>query len=515
MINYLKFKKYFRMEPISCSTWASTQALLAKECNPPIDLSNNSLRQIFKISIGGKRFRIKITNKYGNDSLEIKSISIASINSQGAGQIELNTLKKITFGNNGSISISKGEEINTDIIDYHLPSSSEVAISIHFGETPENLTGHPGSKTYSFIEEGNQVFEKTFSSENKIAHWYIISAIEVSSNPRKKTIVCFGDSITDGTGSTNDKQNRWPDLLSTKLHLNKETSDIAVVNKGIGGNRITTQGLERFSYDVLKVKGVSHIIVLYGVNDINHLNATSAEIISAYKNIISQAHKNNIFIYAGTILPYGKHGSWTDKREKNRQEANAWIRNTKKEDGGFDGFFDFDELIRDPENPHAMYSAYDCGDGLHPSPEGYQQLVQAIDNLEIFNQVPDSDDQNIEEIDLSFQKGVKFELGFTLEKGETISVNIKGTSEGSYGFRVLTANEEGTKTSDYYYTGKIEKCEFQITNLKIEVQEDSNYIIIRRPISTININNIILKYLEVATEDKSKVFEMKEGSLLK
>ena len=495
------------------TTWAT--AVYQTE-SPKIELTNNSIRQIVHISASGDNLRLRLSNKAGKTKLEIKEATIADSLTQGTGEILTNTLTSLTFnGGKTSIVIPPGEELYSDTISYSLKALSEVAISIHFGETPENLTGHPGSKTYSFIEEGNKVFEKTVSSENKIAHWYIISAIEVSSNPRKKTIVCFGDSITDGTGSTNDKQNRWPDLLSTKLHLNKETSDIAVVNKGIGGNRITTQGLERFSYDVLQVKGISHIIVLYGVNDINHLNATSAEIISAYKSIISQAHKNNIFVYAGTILPYGKHGSWTDKREKNRQEANAWIRNTKKEDGGFDGFFDFDELIRDPENPHAMYSSYDCGDGLHPSPEGYQQLVQAIDNLEIFNQVPDSDDENIEEIDLSFQKGVKFELGFTLEKGETISVNIKGTSEGSYGFRVLTANEEGTKTSDYYYTGKIEKCEFQITNLKIEVQEDSNYIIIRRPISTININNIILKYLEVATEDKSKVFEMKEGSLLK
>ena len=157
--------------------------------------------------------------------------------------------------------------------------------------------------------------------------------MEVSSNPRKKTIVCFGDSITDGSGSTDDKQNRWPDLLSTKLHLNLETSDIAVVNKGIGGNKITTQGLERFSYDVLEVKGVSHIIVLYGVNNINNYNSTSSDLISAYKQIIYKAHKNNIYIYGGTILPYGKYGKWNEEREKSRQETNDWIRTTKKEDG--------------------------------------------------------------------------------------------------------------------------------------------------------------------------------------
>lgn len=495
------------------TTWAT--AVYQTE-NPNKELTNNSLRQIIRISASGNNLRLKLSNKVGKTKLEIKGVAIADSLTQGTGEILTNSLALLTFnGGKTSIVIPPGEEIYSDTISFSLKALSEIAISIYFGETPQELTGHPGSRTYSFIEEGNKINERTISAENKIAHWYIISAVEVSSNPRKKTIVCFGDSITDGTGSTNDRQNRWPDLLSTKLHLNKETSDIAVVNKGIGGNRITTQGLERFSYDVLDIKGVSHIIVLYGVNDINHLNATSSEIISAYKKIISLAHKNNILIYAGTILPYGKHKSWTEEREKNRQEANAWIRNTNKKDEGFDGFFDFDELIRDPQNPLIMYQAYDCGDGLHPNPEGYQQLVQAIDDLETFNKEPDFNDEDNNEIDLSFQKGIKFQLDFILKKGETISVNIKGKSEGSYGFRVLTANVEETKTSDYYYTGKIEKSDFQITNLKIEVQEDSNYIVIRRPISTININNIILSYLEVTTEEKSKIFEMKEGTLLK
>ena len=497
------------------STYFATWATAVYETeHPKLELTNNSIRQIVHISASGENLRLKLSNRLGKTKMEIKEITIADSLTQGTGEIVLNTLTPLTFnGGEKGIIISPGEEIYSDTISYSLKALSEIAISIYFGETPENLTGHPASRTNSFIEEGNKIYNQSISRENKIAHWYVISAVEVSSNPRKKTIVCFGDSITDGSGSTDDKQNRWPDLLSTKLHLNLETSDIAVVNKGIGGNKITTQGLERFSYDVLEVKGVSHIIVLYGVNDINNYNSTSSDLISAYKQIIYKAHKNNIYIYGGTILPYGKYGKWNEEREKSRQETNDWIRTTKKEDGGFDGFFDFDKLIRDPDNPQIMYSSYDCGDGLHPSPEGYQQLVQAIDNLDIFNEEHEFI-YDYGELKLFDEKGVKFKLDFKLEKGQKISVNIKGISNGSYGFRFHTANEEGIKTSDYFYSGKYGDCQFGLINMQIIVNEESNYIVIRRPLSTINIENIILKYLEVVTEDKNKIFEMEEGVLL-
>ena len=345
------------------TTWATS---VYETESPKMELSNNTIRQIIHISASGEIIRLKLSNKNGKTNLEIKEVTIADSLTQGTGEIDTNTLTTLYFNKEKSIIIYPGEEIYSDSFSYNLKPLSEIAISIYFGETPSNLTGHPKSRTYSFIEEGNKIYNQTISKKNKIDHWYIISSIEVYSNPPKKTIVCFGDSITDGTGTTIDRQDRWPDLLSIKLHLNKETNNIAVVNKGIGGNKITTQGLKRYSYDVLEVKGVSYIIVLYGVNDINN-SKTSSDIINAYKQIINKAHDNNIFIYAGTILPYGKYNKWNEEKEKYRQEVNYWIRNTKKEDGGFDEFFDFDELLKDPDNPSIIYSKYDCGDGLHSS----------------------------------------------------------------------------------------------------------------------------------------------------
>ena len=492
------------------TTWGT--AILSTE-NPKVELSKNSIRQIIHISSSGNNIRLKLSNKMGKTNLEIKGITIADTLSQGTGEININTLTSFTFNKKNNATIPPEEEIYTDTINYPLKALSEVAISIYFGSTPERLSGHPNSRTFSFIEEGNKIFEKEFSKANKIDHWYFISSLEINLKTPKKTIVCFGDSITDGAGSDMDKQSRYPDWLSIKLNLNKNTSNIGVINKGINGNRITTQGIERYSYDVLDIKGVTYIMVLYGVNDINLLNATSDEVISAYKNIIKLAHKNNIFIFAGTILPYGNFFRWTEEREKYRKEINHWIRNTKPENGGFDYVFDYDKIIKDPNNETIIFSIYDSGDGIHPNSQGYQKMVQAIDNLEIFTKNPNFDEKSYEII-LVDKIGIKFKLDFEIKKDDEIIVNIKGTCEGSKGFRVLTNNGEGKKTSDYYYTGILDKGEF-VMEYQFKVNDDSNYIVIRRPISTINIDNITLEYIEVKSGEKKNIFRsLDEGIFL-
>ena len=478
---------------------------------PTFELSNNSIRQIVHISESGDNLRLKLSNKFGKTDLVIREITIADSASQGSGEVDVNTLVPLTFNGKAGVTIPSGSEIYSDTVPYPLKSLSEIAISIYFGETPTNLSGHSGSWTNSFIEEGNKIYVPIFSKENKIANWYFISAVEVYSDSPKKVIVCFGDSITNGQGSSIDKQNRWTDFLSLKLHLNQETSDIAVVNKGINGNRIITQGLERFPYDVLEVKGVTHIMVLYGVNDINLLNATSSEIISAYKQIIQEAHNNNLFIFAGTILPYGNFHRWTEERENYRKEVNHWIRNTKPEDGGFDAVFDYDELIKDPYDETKIYSDYDSGDGIHPNSEGYQIITQAINDLELFTRKAHFNSKRIEIVN---KKGLKFKLNFEIEKDEEVDIKINGICEKSNGFRVLTNNNEGIKTSDYFYSGKLDK-EFEFS-FKLKVCENSDYIVIRRPLSTINIDNIIVNSIEVSKGDIHQTFDsLEEGEFIK
>ena len=281
------FNKNFSDESSYFTTWAT---VISNVFTPKMKLSNNSLRQIVCVSASGNNIRLKLSNKKGKTNLEIKEINIANSKSQGFGEIDYNSIAYLTFKGEKEIIIPPKQEIYTDTITYNLKPLSEVSISIYFGITPDILTGHKSSRTHSFIEEGNKISDEKFSNNHKIACWFFISGIEVSSLAKKKTIICFGDSITDGSGSTINKQNRWIDLLTNKLYLNKDTSDLAVVNKGLSGSKITKNGLQIFSNDVLKVRGVTYIIVLIGINDINS-NKNSSQIISAYKQIIEEADK--------------------------------------------------------------------------------------------------------------------------------------------------------------------------------------------------------------------------------
>ena len=372
------------------STYFTTWATAIYSTRPPsIHLNKNSLRQIVKVSASGEKIRVKFSNILGKDNLEIKKVCIADLISNN--EVNVKEMKFLTFKGRNSVVIRGGEEIYSDTIFYPLKALSEVAISIYFGSVPKKLSGHLLPLTYSYIEKGNKINKKIFSRDNRARHWYFISAIEVSSESPKKTIVCFGDSITDGVSGTGDARNNYPDILSERLHKNKETSDIAVINKGIDGNRLTLQGIERYERDVLDIKGVAYIMFLFGVNDINGLNANSDIIISTYKQVIQKAHERNIFIYAGTILPfalYRRKHLWNKNKEKARQEVNSWIRKTKPEDGGFDAFFDYDLLLKDPKNETILKDVYDCGDGIHPSLEGYKKMVDAIKDLKIFTKKP-------------------------------------------------------------------------------------------------------------------------------
>ena len=366
-----------------CVTWSNAQNLVPKDSSPSIDLSNNSLRQIVKISIGGEKFRIKISNKHGNDSLEIKSISLAKSHSQGSGQIELSSIKKLTFNNNEFISIPKGELIYTDPFDYNLPLCSEVAISIFFGKVPSDITGHIYSITNSFIEKGNKINEEKFSDEYKVTHWYFISNIEIVSHTPIKGVVCFGDSITDGRFSSIDKQERWPDFLFKKLQDVK--IDIAINNQGLSGTSLSTAGLERYEDNVLRQNGVKYIIILYGINDITKLNKNENDIIEVYKKVIRKAHEANMLIYGGTLTPFKGYRLYTEEKNVIRNKVNEWIRNSKKIMDGFDEIIDFDLVLRDGNDINKVNDNYNSGDCVHLNSLGYERMKDAFSDLTIFS----------------------------------------------------------------------------------------------------------------------------------
>lgn len=492
-------------EPLTYSTtWATSlfQLRFFPVFAPPVDLKEKTLRQIIRVSSSAKIMRLKISNKFGKTDLEIKSINIADSKSQGTGEIISNTITPIKFLSNNGVIIPPGEEVYSDLFTYSLKSLSEVAISIYFGSVPEEITGHDTSMTYSFIEEGDKINNINISTENKVARYFFISLLEKVSSVKKSCVVCFGDSITDGVGSKNDKHNRYPDFLAMKLKLNEDTSYLSVVNEGISGNLLTTSGLERYSNDVLQIKGVKYILVLYGVNDLNFLDSTYTDIVNAYQKLINSAHEKNILIYGCTILPYGKTNIWTEAREKTRLAINNWIRNTKRENGGFDAFFDFDKYIKDPDDETKMKEIYDSGDGLHPNSEGYERMVQAIDDLNLFTIDPKFEYY----LDVIDKTGIKFKLNFFIEKNDGPYVFIKGKCQESNGFRVALYNDNNEKVSDYFYSGKLTNSYFEY-NIILKAQQKASYIIIRRPLSTINIDNISFSYLEIKTVNQTQTID--------
>ena len=487
------------VETLTYSTTWATSLYQIRFSN--LVLKEKTLRQIIHVSSSAQIMRLKLSNKFGKTGLEIKSINIADSKSQGTGEIISNTITPIQFKGEDGVVIPPGEEIYSDIFTYSLKTLSEVAITIYFGSVPEEITGHDTSMTYSFIEEGNSINNDNFSTENKIPRYFFISLLEIVSKVKKSCVVCFGDSITDGMGSKNDKHNRYPDFLSMKLKLNKDTSYLSVVNEGISGSLLTTQGIERFSHDVLQIKGVKYIVFLYGVNDLNFLDSTYADIIFAYQKLITLAHEKNILIYGSTILPYGKNGIWTEAREKTRRALNNWIRTTKSEDGGFDAIFDFDEYIKDPDDETKMKDIYDSGDGLNPNSEGYERMVQAIDDLDLFTKEPKFNYY----LDIYDKIGIKFKLDFYIEENDGPYIYIKGKCEENNGFRIALYNDNNEKVSDYFYSGKLQNSYFEFSII-LKAKKKANYIIIRRPISTINLDNISFSHLEINTLNDTQIF---------
>lgn len=368
-----------------CGTWASSQ--YSSEGNmPPVTLAGNSLRQIVKTSVEGEYLRFHFSNYLGAEKLVLKSVHVAKSAGQGSAAIIPETDTIITFNGKTGTEISPYSDAISDTIKFSAPALSELAITIYFGVIPSTLTGHIGSRTNSFIEFGNQVSLEKFSKSFKTTHWYVLSGIDVSTTDECNSIVCFGDSITDGRGTTDDKQNRWTDILSNRLQQNPKTKNLGVINQGIGGTCITSSGVERFQRDVLAQRKVKYLVILYGVNDIIYANISSEILINTYKKMISKAHEQNMIVYGGTILPFKNANGWNSQKEQIRKEVNNWIKTASVEEGGFDGFIDFATPMTDPVNEDALNKELNFeNDGLHPNAKGYDVMGNSIDLSLFYN----------------------------------------------------------------------------------------------------------------------------------
>jgi lysophospholipase L1-like esterase len=358
---------------------------------PDSEWRDASLRQIVRVSLPGGRMRVRLSNVYGSAPLVIDAATIARAVRPGVSDVEASSLRKLTFDGRESVAIPANGEFYSDVVTLDHASQADFAISMHLRDTPARQTGHPGSRTTSFITSGNRVAETAWPDSRKFVRWYNIADIEVEAPLGVGAVVAIGDSITDGHGSTTDHNDRWTDALVMRL-AREGGPAMAVVNAGIGGNRLLREGLgpnviSRFDRDVLSRSGVTHAIVLIGVNDlgIQHRNgedtpAARAKLVTdletGYRQLVERAHAHGICVIGGTILPYvgSDYYKPNDLNDADRRELNDWIRTSTT----FDAVADFDAATRDPAEPRRMRKEDDIGDGLHPSPAGFRAMAEAV-----------------------------------------------------------------------------------------------------------------------------------------
>jgi lysophospholipase L1-like esterase len=366
-------------------TWSTAPQLVETGNNPPAPgLSNNTLRQIVRASIGGDSLRMRFSNEFSSSAVTFHEVHIAV--SKGGGAIDSIRDKVLAFSGQAEVTLAPGTAITSDPVAFDLQPRMDLAITIYYGNTSATVTGHPGSRTTSYLMTGNEVSRADFAGAVTTDHWYNINSIEVLAAPSAASVAILGNSITDGRGSTTNMQNRWPDIFSESLLKDSSTQHVGVLNMGIGGNAVLSGGLgptgvSRFDRDILNQAGVRWAIVFEGVNDIGGVRSAAAAttiasgLIAAYQQMIVKAHAKSIRIYGATILPFNGNGYYNQYSEQCRSTVNAWIRGS----GNFDACIDFDQLMRNPQDTTRLGCATYQNDGLHPDAAAYRTMGESID----------------------------------------------------------------------------------------------------------------------------------------
>ena len=363
-------------------TWATAPQTVVKSFMPYNNcMTNRSVRQVVKVSIGGDVIRLKLSNIYSMQPVEIRSIYIA--HAKDSSDIDAKTAQYFKFGNSYKTVIPAGKQIVSNALKFKLRNLERVAITINYTSAPEIPTVHMGSRTTSYIMKGLTNAHSNFAKAFRENHWYNISGIDVyTMSNNMSAIAIIGNSITDGKCSTDNAQNRWPDVMSEMLQLKHKITNQGVLNLGIGNNRVTVPGgfgalaKERFDRDILMQSGVKKVVIFEGVNDIGAARSGSSEtvarkIIESIQGMMKKAKARKMKVYLGTITPFKGAGYYTHFHEAARLYVNDWIRSQAK---NVDGILDFAKLLQDPNDDRRMKREYASNDWLHTNPTGYKVM---------------------------------------------------------------------------------------------------------------------------------------------
>jgi len=363
---------------------APTAPIAPPTPRPARGFNNQTLRMVFHASLGGSQVRVHLSNAYGASPLVVGAAHIA-LHGADSG-IVAGSDHALTFGGRSSTTIPVGAEMISDAVAMDLPKVAELAVSVYVsGDTGPADVHSLGLHTTWVSQAGDFTGAASFTDPEKTQSWYWVSEVDVQAPAAAATIIAFGDSITDGATSTPDTDRSWPSYLAQRIAANPATANIAVVNQGISGNKVLSDGagvsaLARFDRDVLAVPGAKWLMILEGINDINGAARptpgtwpiTADDLIGAMKQMITKAHDHGIQVIGCTLTPFGNA---TDSAEAMRTRLNDFIRNG----GMFDKVVDFDAVIRDPASPRQFKAGYNNTDKLHPNDAGYKAMADAID----------------------------------------------------------------------------------------------------------------------------------------
>jgi lysophospholipase L1-like esterase len=352
---------------------------------------NQTLRQKLRISVGGGQLRIRVSNELGTTPLVIGAATVAIAGAESA--IDPASLRALTFGGQASITIPAGAPAVTDAVDLTVGDLAELAISLYLPQETVPATMHMGRTAY-VSQAGDFTRAAALDGATLTTNHVYLTGVYVRTTEDVAVVATLGDSITDGAASTPHSYNSWPDHFAARV-ASGDGRKLAIVNHGISGNQVLRDGagvsaLARFDRDVLSTPGLTHVIVLEGINDIGTggfafpgtagpppSERTAADLIAGYRQLIARAHANDLEIIGATLTPFEGTfaGYYTPAKDLVRMEVNEWIRSG----GEFDAVIDFEAAIRDETNPRVMKAEYDSGDKLHPGDAGYKKMADAID----------------------------------------------------------------------------------------------------------------------------------------
>ena len=390
------------------ATWAASPQPTAPDRHRPLlNLEDQTVRERVRVSVGGPQICLRLSNEYGSSPLLVGAATVGVPTDPAS--VKPGSLQAVTFAGRDSVTIPAGAPVLSDPVAFPVTPGAEITISLYFPKRVSTPTLHALALKRAVVSQRGdhtraEKIEAVAASESSI----LLSAVLVPAQPSHRLVVAFGDSVTDGDGSAMDADRNWPGDLIRRLGKTPEGSKVAVVNAGIVGNRLLSDcflasagcfslsALARFDRDALALPGVTHIVLLEGINDIGFPGAkigesylaeptdvrTAEELLGAYRQLISRARAHGVKLIAATITPFegvDVPGYYSESKEAIRQTVNKWIRTS----GSFDAVIDFDAVLRDPDHPSRLLPRFASEDHLHPNDLGYQAMADAID-LAIF-----------------------------------------------------------------------------------------------------------------------------------